>query len=160
MLTNRCTCKMVGTPCKALQVTEAPGMGEYGPYGGVGSTPYPPSTWGDRLLGSRAARVVRVEPCTQTRPIMPDASDSPIDGELYTERFTRGNLRATVRRGGTPRYPVGSTRKLHPFTGSSKGAGAANGLPARMYLGKRLPIGDAEPANTEVTARAFDEVAA
>ena len=115
-----------------------------------------PLTWGDRTL-RRRVRVVRVEPCLQTRP-MPGASEG-IDGELYTKRCTRGNLRAKVLRGGTFRCKTGETYLLHPFTGASKGAGAGNGLPMRTYLPKiRGGQGPEAPA-TEVTVRTPEEVA-
>lgn len=118
-----------------------------------------PLTWGDRVL-RRRIRVLRLEPCTQTGRRFSGDTDSPIDGELYTPDCRRGNIRALVVKGGTPRAKVGETFKLHPFTGSSKGASPSNALPVRFYEGKRKPKGDAEAPNTEVTARIPDEVLA
>lgn len=129
------------------------------PGSATGGAPAKPLTWGDRVL-RRRIRVLQIEPCTQSRRIIQDASDSPIDGELYTDRCTRGNLRTTVLKGGTPKHPLGSTFLLHPFTGGSKGAGPGNGLPMRALVPKRRSIGDAEAPATEVTARAPNEIAA
>lgn len=126
--------------------------------GSAASGPAPkPLTWGDRVL-RRRIRVLRLEPCTETRRRFSGDSDSPIDGELYTADCRRGNIRATVLKGGTPRAKVGETFKLHPFTGSSKGASPSNALPVRLYEGRRKPKGDAEAPATEVTARIPDEV--
>ena len=115
-------------------------------------------TWGNRVA-RRRVRVLRLEPCTQTRKRYPEDSDSPIDGELYTPDCRRGNIKAQVVRGGRPNTPLGTTIKLHPFTGSSKGASPANALPVWLYEGKRIPKGDAEAPATEVTARPHEDVA-
>lgn len=107
-----------------------------------------PHTWGDECR-----RRLRLEPCTQTRKRYPDNSDSPIDGELYTQDCRRGNIRAVV-------VGTGETIKLHPFTGASKGAGPANALPVRVYEGRRLSTGEAPEPTTLVTARTPNDVVA
>lgn len=113
-------------------------------------------TWGARAL-RRSIRVLRIEPATQTRRFNPDDRDSPIDGELYTPDCRRGNLKATVIKGGTVNSPNGSTFKLHPFKGASKGAGVGNALPVRVYLGKRQSRGRPASNTTQTTARIPDE---
>lgn len=49
-----------------------------------------------------------VEPCLQSKPSA--FKDGEIDGELYTARCTRGNLRSECK-------GCGAQRRFHPFTG-------------------------------------------
>lgn len=49
------------------------------------------------LSRGRVTRI-RLEPCLTSKPSI----DGGIDGELYTERMTRGDIRAVVVSGGTP----------------------------------------------------------
>lgn len=109
----------------------------------AGASVYP-RTWGDRLLG-RIHQRVRLEPATQTQ-VFPNGE---IDGELYTARATRGNIKARVIRGGTYKHPKGSTYLLHPF---SKG-GVEGQMPMRMYMPRLKLVGDGPSPSTLATAR-------
>lgn len=77
------------------------------------------TTWGDTLMDSNQRRI-RVEPMTQTRKLYPEIKNSMVDGELYTDRYTRGNLRSRD-------MDTGDTFLLHPFTGGF------SPLPMRAY---------------------------
>jgi hypothetical protein len=49
-----------------------------------------------------------LEPATQTKP-SPFFGDGDCDGELYTERYTRGNIEGVCK-------DCGERRTFHPFT--------------------------------------------
>ena len=78
------------------------------------------TTWGDNLVTDPSRRRIRIEPMTQTRKLYPEIKNSVVDGELYTSRYTRGNLRARD-------MDTRVTFLLHPF------AGGFSPLPMRSY---------------------------
>ena len=71
-------------------------------------------------------RRIRLEPCLQTRPSI--MGNGEIDGELYTERWTRGNIRG---------YVVGTGERLvlHPFKRTALGDSPLfSALPSGFYI--------------------------
>ena len=117
----------------------------------TGGVPVNPRTWGDRLLRRRHQRV-RLEPAVQSR-VLPNGQ---INGELYTARATRGNVKAQVIHSGTTKHPRGSTYLLHPFTNG----GVAGQMPMRMYQPRLRMVGDGPSPSTLATARPIEPLEA
>ncbi|KKN83828.1 hypothetical protein LCGC14_0294810 [marine sediment metagenome] len=140
-------------PIHPRVVTDCPPTTGQRPVGNdTGGAARKPNTWGDRLLQRRHHRV-RVEPVVQTRRLVDDIKDTGVDGELYTARCTRGNLKTVVLRGGTTKRPNGSRYLSHPFSHDG-----GETLPMRVMAPARRNTGAGEPENTLVTGPIPDSV--
>jgi hypothetical protein len=133
-------------PIRPRVVADCPPTAGQRPVGNdTGGAVQKPYTWGDRLLRRRHHRV-RVEPVVQTRPLYADDSESDVDGELYTARCTRGNLKTVVLHGGTTKHPNGHRYLSHPFSHDG-----GETLPMLVMAPRRRATGQSEPANTLVS---------